>query len=137
MKTLFQGTYKNQKTGGSGIGLIPGLAAAFGILLISVSLITLLIMKGTVKPERISILSKILYVLAMTGGCLITAKKARSAKLLWAGLTGCIICVIVLGATGVICGLNEIQAGLPLVLTVVSILIGGMIGAREKRASYL
>ena len=137
MKTLFQGAYKNPKTGGSGIGLISGLAAALGILLLSVSLITLLIMKGSIKPERITILSKIQYVLAIIGGCLITAKKARSAKLLWAALTGCIICAIVLGTTGVICDFKGIQAGLPLVMTVISILIGGMIGAREKRVRYL
>lgn len=123
--------------GPGGNGLLIGLLTALGIILLSVTLSALLIAKETVKLEESGIMAKASYCAAVLLGSLLTARKAKQAKLLWSSLTAALVAGLTLGMVFAMPNVKANGVGTMLALTAGGWLIGSFFGVRKKKDGYV
>ena len=116
--------------------LLPGLLTALGALALLLAGTAAVILRGTLPPEGAVLPARVCYTAAAAVGCWLTARRARAGKLLWAALTGLGIFILAAGA-GLACTDGSETNLIPLmVLTALSVLAGGLLGARQRRRGY-
>lgn len=116
-------------------GWLAGLLAALAVELTALSVTALLIAKGVVGEARAGAAAKGLYTVALCLGCFLSALRAGSGKLLWAGLTALLVFGLnLLACAGV--GVGPLRIGAMLWLTVGALLVGGLLGAKRRRSSF-
>ena len=136
MKSAF-GTIMEKGRGRRAAGrLLPGLLLAAGVFLGALSGAALLIGQGSVTLPETGLPVRLLYGLACGAGCFLNARRAKTGKLLWAGLTA-LLFLAVTAAAAVLLRREEPMRLLALMPGAgVGLVLGVLLGAGRKRERF-
>ena len=130
---LFRVRKRNARTGG--IAWLPATGTGVILLLLTITVVSYLIHKQGLNLDRAKIIIKAIFGIDVFLCSFLAAKRGHKAKLIQAILSG----VLLLGLIFVLSLIDREGEGLsPAILWVTgcSCLLGGIIGAREKRSGY-
>lgn len=137
MKRFSNGRSGARKHSGqlSSIGL--GTLTAIGVYLIGVTVSALFAHRGTMQLTALPILTKVFYAISGIAGCWIAAGRSEKAKLLCAAAAGGFCFLLLVGICGIAGESAPANLAVTGAMTVGAVLIGGLLGARQRRSRYV
>ncbi len=130
---------KGKKQSPNGLVFVKGLFLSFGIYLLGQLLVTLLVVKGALREERMFPVIAVLCLLAALAGGLLCARRP-----VWGPLPSAMLCALlfaaVLAAVGILCWEEGIswagRGGILMLCALAGGLLAGLLGSGRRKKKH-
>ena len=133
------GFHRKGKHGGGGergLRFLPGLIVAGIVAVVLISTAAYLMMQCVVPVRGAALLGKLCFALASIVGCWWAARSSRTGKLLAAAITGVLLLALTAASTAAGKGTGDLRLLTPCAISLGTVLLGAMLGARRRGGGY-